>query len=59
MGVVASVDYHVVVDGDGTGALTPDGDFVRVTAKGGNVLRNPLESESLITEAEISATIGL
>ena len=55
--VVTVEERHLVEDGDGAGRLAPDGDLVRVTAKGSNVVGNPLETHTLVEVAQVGRAI--
>ena len=42
-----------ILDGDGPGALAHEGEIVRVTAEGGDVVPDPTDSGQLIVQAEV------
>ncbi|CAH0044764.1 unnamed protein product [Clonostachys solani] len=56
---VPVIDQGVVHDRYAAGGLSPDSDLVWIASKGSNVLRYPLEGQSLVSKTEIGASIVL
>lgn len=55
--VVAIIQQHLVQDRDGTGALAPNSDLVRVTAKSRDIVCNPFQAQALIKQAQVCRPI--
>lgn len=58
IGVVTTVSSELVSNGHGTGRLTKDSNVVGVTTEAGNVVSNPLETETLVVQTGVGAAFS-